>query len=254
MPVDAPVIAPSPDTTAPAAGDRPALSIVMPVYNEEGALPEVLAEAAAVAARAPFDVEVVVVDDASTDGSLQLLHDWQARHPELTFRILRHESNRGIAGACTTLFAAARGEYVFLNGADGQCRSADALHMMGLRDRYDIVVGRRRDKHYTWRRALISKAFNLLPWLLFGVRTYDAGTIKLVRADLLRIGLLSRSPFAEAERIIRASRRGCRVGWTWVDNRPRRSGKAGGARWSLVAQSLRDALRCWWRIVVCREV
>jgi glycosyltransferase involved in cell wall biosynthesis len=225
----------------------------MPVFNEQHALPAVLAEAAAVASSARYPVEIVLVDDASTDGSLALLRDWQTRHPGLAVRILRHDSNRGIAAACATLFAAARGEYVFLNGSDGQCRAAEALRMMELRDRFDLVVGRRRDKHYTWRRALVSAAFNLLPRLLFGVRTYDAGSIKLIRADLLRIPLLSRSPFAEAERIIRACRRGLRVGAVWVDNQPRRGGKGGGAHWRLVGKSLRDAWRCWWRIVVCRE-
>ncbi len=252
MPTDS-LVTSSPRVTILAGADRPDLSLIMPVYNEEEALPEVLAEAAAVAAAAPFRMEIVLVDDASTDGSLAILHDWQARHPDLLVRILRHESNRGIAGACATLFAAARGEYVFLNGSDGQCRAAEALRMMELRDRCDLVVGRRRDKHYSWRRALISGAFNLLPRLLFGVRTHDAGSIKLIRAELLRIPLLSRSPFAEAERIIRASRRGFRIGSIWVDNRPRRGGQAGGARWRLVGQSLRDALRCWWRIVLCRD-
>jgi glycosyltransferase involved in cell wall biosynthesis len=226
----------------------------MPVYNEAQALPAVLEEAAAVAAAAPFRMEIVLVDDASTDASLTLLRAWQARHPEQCIRILCHTSNRGIAAACATLFAAAQGEYVFLNGADGQCRAAEALRMMELRDRYDLIVGRRGDKHYSWRRALISAAFNLLPRLLFGVRTHDAGSIKLIRGELLRIPLLSRSPFAEAERIIRVCRRGFRVGAIEVDNRPRRGGRGGGARWRLVGQSLRDALRCWWRVVVCRDV
>jgi glycosyltransferase involved in cell wall biosynthesis len=254
MPADALVKALSANGTAHPALDPPDLSLIMPVYNEEEALPGVLEEAAAVAAAAPFRMEIVVVDDASTDGSLALLRDWQARNPGLSVRILRHETNRGIAAACATLFAAARGEYVFLNGADGQCRAAEALRMMELRDRYDIIVGRRRDKHYTWRRALISGAFNVLPRLLFGVQTHDAGSIKLIRASLLRIELLSRSPFAEAERIIRASRRGFRVGAICVDNRPRRNGPGGGARWRLVGHSLGDALRCWWNIVVCRAI
>jgi glycosyltransferase involved in cell wall biosynthesis len=226
----------------------------MPVFNEEQTLPAVLGEAVAVAAVAPYPVEIVLVDDASTDGSLALLHDWQARHPGLAVRILRHDSNRGIAAACATLFAAAQGEYVFLNGADGQCRAAEALRMMELRDQFDLIVGRRRDKHYGGRRALVSAAFNLLPRLFFGVRTYDAGSIKLIRAELLQIPLLSRSPFAEAERIIRAHRRGFRVGAVWVENQPRRGGKGGGARWRLVGKSLRDAWRCWWRIVLCGDV
>jgi glycosyltransferase involved in cell wall biosynthesis len=232
---------------------RPELSIIMPVCNEAENLPEVLRDVAAVAAAANFHTEIVFLDDGSTDRSLSLLEDFGRHHPELDVRILRHESNRGIAAACFSLYAAARGSYVFLNGGDGQCGTAEALRLMELRDRYDLVIGKRRDKHYTWRRALVSRAFNLLPLLLFAVRTHDAGSIKLIRAEILQIPLRSRSPFAEAERIIRARKRGFRVGALLVESRARRGGKARGARWQLVLQSLRDAVACWWHIVVCRE-
>jgi dolichol-phosphate mannosyltransferase len=240
-------------TPSAQAADAPELSVVMPVYNEEGALQEVLEEARLTLASAPFSYEIVVVDDASTDASLAILQAYQERHPELPLRVLRHERNGGIAAACATLFAAARGRYVFLNGSDGQCKTAEGLRLMQMRDRYDIVIGWRIDKHYTARRALISGAFNLLPRLLFGVRTYDAGSIKVVRRDLLQLPLCSRGPFAEAERIVRASRRGCRVGVLEVESRPRHGGRSTGARWGLVAQAVLDLLRCWWRIVVRRE-
>jgi glycosyltransferase involved in cell wall biosynthesis len=237
----------SPAPLAPA----PELSIIMPVFNEEQALPGVLDEAVATVAAAPFSAEIVVVDDASTDTSLALLQDFQRRHPELAVRVLRHESNRGIAAACATLFSAARGEYVFLNSSDGQCSSSEALRMMGLRGQYDLVIGKRRDKHYSCWRALISWAYNVVPWLFFGVPTHDAGSVKLIRSELLRIPLVSRGPFSEAERIIRASRQGYRIGVVPIDFRPRRGGKARGARWRLVARSLVDALRCWWDVVIC---
>jgi glycosyltransferase involved in cell wall biosynthesis len=231
----------------------PELSVVMPVYNEEQALPEVLTEALCALAAAPFSYEIVLVDDASTDSSLSIMEAFQQEHLDVTIRILRHERNRGIAAACATLFAAACGRYVFLNGSDGQCKTAECLRMMELRDRFDVVIGRRMAKHYTLRRAVISRAFNLLPRLLFGVPTHDAGSIKLVRRDLLHIQLVSRGPFREAERIIRARRRGHRIGVLEVENRPRRGGQATGARWSLVGQAFLDLLRCWWRIMGCRE-
>jgi glycosyltransferase involved in cell wall biosynthesis len=229
------------------------LSIVMPVYNEERNLPEVLEEAQAALTGVPFSFEVVFVDDASTDGSLAFLESFQRKHTQFPMRILVHEQNRGIAAACNTLFAAARGNYVFLNASDGQCTTAECLRMMNVRDRFDLVVGRRRSKQYTWWRALISRAFNLLPLLLFGTRTYDAGSIKLVKAELLRLPLISRGPFREAERIVRAKRRCYRIGAVTVESHPRRGGKATGARWSLIGQAIVDLVRCWWRIVICRD-
>ena len=229
------------------------LSIVMPVYNEERSLPGVLNEAIASLATAPFNWELVLVDDASTDRSFEILQDYQRRHPDV-LRVIRHETNRGIMGACETLYSSARGRYVFTNASDGQWKTAECLRFLELRDRYDIIVGRRRAKNYTLWRKVVSGSFNLLPRVLFGVRTHDAGSIKLFRQDVLRIPLISRSPFREAERIIRAKRRGYRVGAIEVEHHNRHGGRATGARWQLILLSISDLFRCWWRIVICRDI
>jgi glycosyltransferase involved in cell wall biosynthesis len=224
----------------------------MPVYNEEQALPGVLEEALAALALAPFTYEIVLVDDASSDRSGEILEAYQARYPGV-IRVLKHEHNRGIAGACRTLYEAARGAYVFLNASDGQWRTAECLAMLARRRDFDVIVGKRRVKRYTWRRRLISGAFNLLPRLLFGVATYDAGSIKLFCREVLSVPLSSRGPFGEAERIVRARRRGYRVGVVEVEHLARRGGVASGARWGLVCGALADLGRCWWSLVVRGE-
>jgi glycosyltransferase involved in cell wall biosynthesis len=231
---------------------EPELSIVMPVYNEEESLSDVLDETLAVVGAAPWAAEIVLVDDASTDRSIDILRDYERRHPGVV-RVLGHESNRGIMSSLDTLYRSARGRYVFFNASDGQWRTAECLRFLESRDQYDIVVGRRRAKNYTLWRLIVSGSFNLLPRILFGVRTYDAGSIKLFRADVLRIPLLSESPFREAERIIRASRRGHRIGVVDVEHHERRGGRATGARLGLVAWSIADLLRCWWDIVLLRH-
>ena len=227
----------------------PKLSIVMPVYNEACALPGVLDEALAVASASPVACEVVLVDDASTDGSLDILLAYEREYPAVV-RVIRHEANQGIMGAFETLYRAARGRYVFLNASDGQWKTAECLRLLEVCEQYHVVVGLRRIKNYTLWRKIVSDSFNFLPRLLFGVHTYDAGSIKLFRADVLRIPLISGSPFREAERIIRARRRGYRVGAMEVEHHERSRGQATGARLSLVVLSLVDLLRCFWDIVV----
>jgi glycosyltransferase involved in cell wall biosynthesis len=227
----------------------PKLSIVMPVYNEACALPGVLDEALAVALASPVACEIVLADDASTDGSLDILLAYEREYPAVV-RVIRHESNQGIMGAFETLYRAARGRYVFLNASDGQWKTAECLRLLEVREQYHVVVGLRRIKNYTLWRKIVSDSFNVLPRVLFGVHTYDAGSIKLFRADVLRIPLISSSPFREAERIIRASRRGYRIGAIQVEHHERFHGRATGARLSLVVLSLVDLLRCFWDIVV----
>jgi dolichol-phosphate mannosyltransferase len=227
----------------------PILSIVMPVYNEACALPGVINEALAVALASPVACEIVLVDDASSDGSLDILLAYQREYPAVV-RVIHHEANQGIMGAFETLYRAARGRYVFLNASDGQWKTAECLRLLEVCEQYHVVVGLRRIKNYTLWRKIVSDSFNVLPRLLFGVRTYDAGSIKLFRSDVLRIPLISRSPFREAERIIRASRRGYRIGAIQVEHHERSRGQATGARVSLVIISVVDLLRCFWDIVV----
>lgn len=228
------------------------LSVVMPVYNEEEALPAVLDEALTALDGCGLSYEILLVDDASSDGSAAILDAYRRQRPDVV-RVLRHEQNQGIAAAFETLYANARGRFVFVNGSDGQCRTAECLAMLPLRDSHDVIVGRRRHKQYGLRRLLISGAFNFLPRVLFGVATHDAGSVKLVRREVLSIPYRSQGPFREAERIIRARKRGYRVGAVEVEHLPRKGGKATGARWGLVAQAVVDLARCWWAVMVRGE-
>lgn len=92
----------------------PTLSVVMPVYNELATLPEILARVAAV----PIDIEILVVDDGSTDGSREWLEDFVQSSESSQVRLFFHEKNQGKAGALATGFAEARGDIVIIQDAD----------------------------------------------------------------------------------------------------------------------------------------
>ena len=110
----------------------------------------------------------------------------------------------------------------------------------------DLVVGVRpnRSEIYSVSRRAISFLFNLLPRIFFGVKTSDAGSIKLGVKDVFKFDLISRSPFVEAERIILARRRGYRVAFVPIEFLSRTAGKERGASWRNVRQSLIDCFRC----------
>jgi glycosyltransferase involved in cell wall biosynthesis len=243
---------------ASAAAPAPAaegiwLSALFPAYNEAACIVQVIEEADAALRNAGFSYEIVVLDDASTDRTWQLLQQLSERMPAL--RLLQHEVNRGIRVSLDDLFSSARGTWLFHNGSDGQWKTAEVLRMMPLaNDPHTIVVGRRRHKHYGWWRSFVSTMYNWLPLFLFGVRVYDAGGIKLFPKQLLKeVSPRSRSVFREGERLIRAARAGYRIAVIDVDSAPRLTGKASGARFALVVGAVRDLVSCWWRMVVCRE-
>jgi glycosyltransferase involved in cell wall biosynthesis len=248
---------PQPELTVRPAAKSPAtapfLSAVFPAYNEEGAIRAVLEEADSALRGSGIVYEIVVCDDGSRDGTGAILQELAERIPAL--RIMAHERNRGIQATIEDLYNVARGDWIFLNGSDGQWKTAEVLRMLPLTDNpRTIVVGRRKVKHYTLWRGFVSAMYNLLPWLLFGVRTHDAGSIKLFPRKLLQdVTLQCTGVFREGERLIRAARRGYRIVPVDVDCAPRLTGKAGGAKPVLVAGAVRDLFLCWWQLVVRRD-
>jgi glycosyltransferase involved in cell wall biosynthesis len=125
----------------------PLLSVVIPVFNERENLPVVLERVAA----APYDKEVVVVDDRSTDGTREWLKDLEAGKtsvpgldPSRT-RILFHEANAGKGAALRTGFAGLRGRLVIIQDADLEYDPSDYPLLLEplLKERADVVFGTR---------------------------------------------------------------------------------------------------------------
>ncbi len=219
------------------------LSIVIPAYDEARSIEPVVRESLRVAKEVCPNIEVLVCDDGSTDGTGAIADRLAAADARV--RVLHEPRNRGIEASIRRLYAAARGEYIFLICADGQWPAESLLSMArAIRDGADIVVGTRSNKRrvYTVYRRLLSAAYG---WIVvaLGSSAGDPGSIKLGRADLLRAPVVSRGVFAEGERLIRAARAGHRIDECPVEFQPRRSGRATGAAPKVVARAALDAVR-----------
>jgi len=106
--------------------DAPQISVVVPVFDEEGAAPALAREIAQ--AFASRDYEILFVDDASRDGTLTALQVLKAEIPRL--RILRHHKNSGQSRAIRTGVLAARGPVVVTLDGDGQNDPADGPRLV----------------------------------------------------------------------------------------------------------------------------
>jgi glycosyltransferase involved in cell wall biosynthesis len=115
------------------------LSVVVPVYNERATILEIVRRVR----EAPFEKEVLVVDDGSTDGTAEVLREIAGGDGNV--RVLRHERNRGKGAALRTGFAAATGEIVLVQDADLEYDPADypALLRPFLDGKADVVFGSR---------------------------------------------------------------------------------------------------------------
>jgi glycosyltransferase involved in cell wall biosynthesis len=228
---------------APFDKQHPSVSLCFPAYNEELTVERVLRDASRIATANGLDYELIVCDDGSTDSTAEIIKNLAQEIPNL--RLIEHEANRGIQFTFEHLYSEAAKEFVFLNSTDGQWPSEILLKMLAMASDCDIVIASRIHKHYSLTRRVVSWCFNRIPRVLFGVNTYDAGAVKLVRREIIqRFSLVSKSPFAEAERLIRASRAGYRICNYPVRVQSRKTGKARGASLRTVMSASRDA----WRV------
>ncbi len=225
------------------------VSLVIPAYNEEEALPRTFERCLHTLQQCTSDYEIVMLDDCSCDGTWPVMQELCRRDPA-RIRALRHPENRGIAVTFEDLYRAAGKEFVFLIPADGEYPPEALGQCMPLMDRgADIVICTRNTKHYTLYRQCISRAYRHLTTFLFGVDLRDPGSIKCVRRSVMTdVPVRSTSVYVEVERIIRALRSGYRYSVIPIQVDTRKSGQARGARFSTVMKAVRDLFSLWWEM------
>ncbi len=120
------------------------LSVVIPVYNEVETIERVLGRVSAAQLPAEVELEIIVVDDASTDGTLAKLQEVAAsgRH---SFELVQHVENQGKGAALRSGFGAARGDFVLVQDADLEYHPRDypVLLQPLLEEDADVVYGSR---------------------------------------------------------------------------------------------------------------
>jgi glycosyltransferase involved in cell wall biosynthesis len=165
------------------------LTLVIPCYNEEESIPLLLPalDGAVVAlSAAGHQVEAILVDDGSRDGSPALLKEATNARPWL--RVIRLSRNFGQTAAMAAGFADATGEVIIPLDADMQNDPADIpLLLQKLDEGYDVVSGWRKDRQdKAITRKLPSVIANRLISRISGVRLHDYGcTLKAYRRELM---------------------------------------------------------------------
>lgn len=221
----------------PAATSRPQISLVIPAFQEEAALPDVLAQARATLEATGLTWEILVCDDGSTDGTARA-----AARPDV--RVLRHERNRGVGEALKTLYREARGDRVAFFPADGQVPASELPRL--LASDADVVMGVRKPRRDPLPRLVASWGFNRLVGLLFGLRVRDVDSVVVYRREVLQGEFQARDLCLAVEILLKAHRRGFSHAEVLVRHHPRRTGRAWGANPRVIARTLGDLLGAWW--------
>ena len=222
---------------------RPSVSLVIPMFNEELNIEHAFACAIEALERYVDDWEIVVVDDASTDRSAEIVAREAAAEPRI--RLLRHAANRKLGAALKTGFAAAGKDVVLYMDADLPFDPdilGRALRAMKV-TRADLIAGYRLDRTAEgFRRTVYSYLYNSLIGLLFGWPHRDINfSFKLVRREVLEaVELKSEGSLIDAELIVKAKNLGFVIQQLGLDYFPRTRGSSTLSSPAVILKILRE--------------
>jgi dolichol-phosphate mannosyltransferase len=200
------------------------ISLIVPVYNEQDSLAPLYAEIAETAKRSGLELEVIFVDDGSTDGSWKTITDLASRLAEV--QGIRFRRNFGKAAALSAGTRAAHGNILLTLDADLQDDPAEIPNFLDAlaRDK-DVISGWKKIRYDPWHKVWPSWVFNVLVSWVTGVFLHDHNCgMKCYRAEVFREIKL----YGELHRFIPvlAADRGFRVGEIAIQHRPRRFGRS----------------------------
>src|SRR5258705_11422763 len=190
------------------------LSVVVPVYNEAGTLGEVVNKLLSV----PFLLEIIIVDDCSTDGTEELARQLAEIHKQVF--LIRHERNAGKTAALKTGFALTKGQIVIVQDADLEYDPIDIPGVIRpiLEGHADVVFGsrflvRRAARVLYFYHFLANKALTFISNTLTNLNMTDIETgYKAFRGDIIRNMIIVSSGFGfEVEVTAKVAKLGCPI-------------------------------------------
>jgi glycosyltransferase involved in cell wall biosynthesis len=209
--------------------DLPAcsLTLIVPCYNEESTLAHCIERVLRLKSE-KIDLEMIIVDDCSTDQSLKVAHELAQQHPEI--RVLHHEINRGKGAALRTGFTHAAGDFVGVQDADLEYEPLEYRKLLGplLENKADVVFGSRylrpgtRRTLYFWH-SWMNRTLTTLSNMMTNLDISDMETCyKLFRRDVIQSLDLKEERFGiEPEMVSKVAQMRCRVYECAISYNPR---------------------------------
>ncbi len=233
--------------------EAPALSVVVPMFNEAGNAAPLVHEITA-ALRGVIDFEIVIVDDCSTDGTLPVLQALKADVPEL--RVVRHVRNAGQSTAIRNGVKAARGAWIAMLDGDGQNDPGDIPKLLEKRDGapsdVKMFAGWRVERRDSGSKRWASKWANAIRAAMLRDDTPDTGCgIKLFERE----AFLELPYFDHMHRYLPAlmQRAGWRTASVPVNHRPRGTGVSKYTNLGRALVGIRDLRGVAWLIARSRR-
>ncbi len=221
---------------------KPALSFLIPTYNDEETIESLIRRADEIGTAHARKYEIVVVNDASTDKTPDVLAKVSKRIPRL--RVLTHDINKGYGQTIKELYYTGTMDYLFSVPGDNQIDPAEVLKLLRHREKADMIIGRRMNRSDTLPRKIQSRTYNALLQILFQIPTDDVNSVRLIHKRMMTsIHLTSTSPFVDAELVICAVRKGFRIIEVPIVHKSRTTeGATGGSLTRTILPTIKDLI------------
>jgi len=200
------------------------ISIVVPLYNEEESLPELISWINKVCKKENYLFEVLLIDDGSKDKSWSIVEKLKEEYSFV--RGIKFRRNYGKSAALNTGFAATKGNVVITMDADLQDSPDEIpeLYDMIVKDDFDIVSGWKKERHDPLSKTIPTKLYNGVTRLFSGIKLHDMNCgLKAYKGDVVR----SIEIFGEMHRYIPVIAKGAgfeRIGEKVVQHQERKYG------------------------------
>lgn len=162
------------------------LYIVMPAYNEEANIVDVVKEWYPILEGKHEESRMVIADGGSKDNTLNILYDLQKDYPKLEVF-----SQPGTDHGTKLIFLydyaiKQNADYIFQTDSDGQTNPNEFAQFWDLRNEYDAILGDRSDREDGKSRVLVENVLRFVLWVFFGAKTPDANApFRLMKTEVV---------------------------------------------------------------------
>lgn len=221
----------------------PSLSILLPTYNDEQTIAQVLRKAASMGKKLAKKFEIIVINDGSTDHTPKILHSLQKEIPQL--QILNHSQNQGYGISIKELYYAGTMAWLVTLPGDNQIDPAEVIKLEREHETADMILGKRQKRGDHIKRQIQSRTYNFLLKLFFTIPTSDVNTIRLMKREVMNhVNLQMTSAFVDAELVLKASKMGYKIKEVPILHKARTTpGATGGKFFKTIFPTISDMLR-----------